>query len=159
MIFQHAPAALRGRYFFLNFWHAGLYPEVITHVKFQVDWSKDLESTVPKIGRFSASHDRRPYNTVTHYTVIHCDMPFIAANELLNCFIILGAHHVTLHRGPQHCCYATVNRHNTKRHRRQTTCCAKGSTIWSAKNYTERRAISPTDAFCFGRYYSNSRVV
>jgi len=90
MIFQHA-----GADFFGNFWHAGLYADLITRVEFQVDWSKGLESTayrpirVPKIGCFSASRDRRPYNSVTHYRhgVTHCDMPFLAANELFNCFI------------------------------------------------------------------------
>jgi len=67
MIFHHAGAALRGR--FLNSWHAGLCPDVITRAKFQVDQSKVLEATAYwclKSGA-CASHDRRPYNSVTHY--------------------------------------------------------------------------------------------
>jgi len=44
MIFHHAGAALRGR-FKKKLWHAGLYPDVITRVKFQVDWSNGLEAT------------------------------------------------------------------------------------------------------------------
>jgi len=30
---------------FFNSWHAGLYPDVITRVKFQIDQSKGLEAT------------------------------------------------------------------------------------------------------------------
>jgi len=77
MIFQHAGAAPQGLLIsstiFLNSWPAGLYPDVITRVKFQVDQSKGLEATayrpiwLPKIGCFSASHDCRLYNSVTHY--------------------------------------------------------------------------------------------
>ena len=56
---------------FFNSWHAGLYPDIITRVKFQVDQSKGLEDTAYgclKSGALkSAFHDRRPYNSVTHY--------------------------------------------------------------------------------------------
>ena len=49
MIFQHAGAAPQGLLIsstiFLNSWPAGLYPDVITRVKFQVDWSNGLEAT------------------------------------------------------------------------------------------------------------------
>jgi len=40
---------------------------VITHVKFQVDWSKGLESTGTQNRVFPIDFDRRPYNSVTHY--------------------------------------------------------------------------------------------
>ena len=76
-----------GPIFYINIWHAGLYPEVITRVKFQVDstnhWSKDLESMVTKTRCFTVVlpmnkkiniilpylifYDRRPYNSVTHH--------------------------------------------------------------------------------------------
>jgi len=42
MIFQHAGAALRDRFKKMT---CGLYPDVITRVKFQVNWSNGLEST------------------------------------------------------------------------------------------------------------------
>jgi len=46
-----------------------------------------LRPRVPKVSCFNASHDRRPYSSVTHYRtalpwyVIHCDLPFLDANE------------------------------------------------------------------------------
>jgi len=102
MIFQHAGAALRGRFF--KFLACGVIPDIniITRVKFQVDQSKGLEDTAYgclKSGALkSAFHDRRPYNSVTHYRdtlwPVHgltaTVLPFLAANELLNCFITRG---------------------------------------------------------------------
>ena len=64
MIFQHAGAALRGRFF--KFLACGVIPDIITRVKFQVDQSKGLEVTAYGCLK-SAFHDRRPYNSVTHY--------------------------------------------------------------------------------------------
>jgi len=69
MIFQHAEAAPHVGPIFFKFLACGLYPDVITRVKFQVDQSKGLEAMAYgclKSGA-CASHDRRPYNSVTHY--------------------------------------------------------------------------------------------
>jgi len=73
-MFQHAGAALQGR-FFLNSWHAGLYPDVITHVKFQIDQSKGLEATA--YGCLNSGALVLPtivdLTTVLRTTVILCD--------------------------------------------------------------------------------------
>jgi len=69
---------------FFNFWHAGLYPAIITSVKFQVDWSKGLESTA--YGCLKSGALVLPMivalTTVLRTTVINCDLPFLAANRL-----------------------------------------------------------------------------
>ena len=45
MIFQHAEAAPHVGPIFFKFLACGLYPDVITRAKFQVDQSKGLEAT------------------------------------------------------------------------------------------------------------------
>ena len=74
MLFQHAGAALQGRFFY-NSWHAGLYPDVTTRVKFQIDQSKGLEATV--YGCLNSGALVLPMivelTTVLRTTVIHCD--------------------------------------------------------------------------------------
>ena len=63
--------------FFLNSWHAGLYPDVITSAEFQVDQSKILEATAYgclKSGALVFSGSTIvDLTTVLRTTVIHCD--------------------------------------------------------------------------------------
>ena len=48
----------------------GQTADVITQVKFQLDWSKGLGSTSTQNRVFPIDFDRRPYNSVTHYRAI-----------------------------------------------------------------------------------------
>ena len=60
---------------FFNSWHAGLYPDVITRAKFQVDQSKGLEATACgclKSGALVLS-TIVDLTTVLRTTVIHSD--------------------------------------------------------------------------------------
>jgi len=68
MIFQHAGAALRGRFF--KFLACGVIPDIVTHVKFQVDQSKGLEATAYGCLKSGALKSAFDLTTVLRTTVI-----------------------------------------------------------------------------------------
>jgi len=63
-LYRGGPA---GRFLFFGIW--GHYIADM-HVKFQVDWSNGLGFTSAKNRVFPIDFDRRPYNSVTHYTTL-----------------------------------------------------------------------------------------